>query len=685
MSNKINNNEFKYDVSITMIVKNEERFLERCLQSLQRFRDELSCELIIVDTGSTDGTIEIAEKYADKLIHFEWTGHFAQARNESIKAAEGRWFFIVDGDEVFDDTIQEFIDFMKLPPKQRDAYDNVKLIVRSLTVSEKNKDVYADLVQARLHNITKGKRYYSAAVHAALMLDHSNAFITKTILTHYGYLPEISAKKLPIRRQMMIDSLEKEPNDVRMIYHIIVAFSNDYDKKIEYAKMAINLCKTVKGINRSYEAPTYAALLKVYQIQKNHIEYLEILEDFLKLEISVHTEPYVEILYRTAFVYSEMKDYERAIEYFNKFKSAYEAHQKSGSTIYADMTTYDFNNEKTFFASQIGIIDLQMKDEKEEEAIKTLENATFYNVKIDEDEKYTYIDEYISLCIKLKQFNLLDNVYKLIEDDEEIYVDVKYKTLLIAALISGEDKLKLMEKCLLNTLSEYTRSAFVYLKTRIIMKDLTHKILTSNVEVTDIRMAKFYLTMAELYIINQTNEIKTKQNLKEQKVIGMSIVMDDKEFSEQEEIEKLGDIFEFVIINLKSFMKLKYRPEMLNINNVEILSPLEGLALIMEDAILEKRTNTVKYLQKLKESIKYMPTLADTIKIITQPIQEEIEQIEEDKDEFEQLAQTVKETINTFIKLNNKEQSLAVLEQYKKVNPNDEEIPKLAKLIEEMN
>ena len=59
-------------LSIGMIVKNEERCLEKCLKALEPLRQAIPCELVIADTGSTDKTKEIASKYADILFDFIW-------------------------------------------------------------------------------------------------------------------------------------------------------------------------------------------------------------------------------------------------------------------------------------------------------------------------------------------------------------------------------------------------------------------------------------------------------------------------------------------------------------------------------------------------------------------------------------------------------------------------------------
>lgn len=86
-------------VSLCMIVKNEERILDRCLSCLADLVDEI----IIVDTGSTDRTKEIAEKYTDKIYDFEWINDFAAARNFAFSKATGDYIYSADADEVLDE------------------------------------------------------------------------------------------------------------------------------------------------------------------------------------------------------------------------------------------------------------------------------------------------------------------------------------------------------------------------------------------------------------------------------------------------------------------------------------------------------------------------------------------------------------------------------------------------------
>lgn len=83
-------------ISLCMIVKNEEEVLENCLESIVGIVDEI----IIVDTGSTDGTIDIAKKYTDSLYHFEWIDDFSAARNYAFSLATKEYILWLDADDV---------------------------------------------------------------------------------------------------------------------------------------------------------------------------------------------------------------------------------------------------------------------------------------------------------------------------------------------------------------------------------------------------------------------------------------------------------------------------------------------------------------------------------------------------------------------------------------------------------
>ena len=82
-------------LSAAMIVRDEERFIEECLLSIKEVVDEV----VIVDTGSTDKTREIAVKHGAKVYDLPWTGNFAAARNRALEHSSGEWILYIDADE----------------------------------------------------------------------------------------------------------------------------------------------------------------------------------------------------------------------------------------------------------------------------------------------------------------------------------------------------------------------------------------------------------------------------------------------------------------------------------------------------------------------------------------------------------------------------------------------------------
>lgn len=85
-------------LSLAMIVKNEEAVLGHCLESVRGLVDEI----VIVDTGSSDATVEIAEAHGARVFPFEWVNDFALARNHALDRCTGDWLLVLDADEAID-------------------------------------------------------------------------------------------------------------------------------------------------------------------------------------------------------------------------------------------------------------------------------------------------------------------------------------------------------------------------------------------------------------------------------------------------------------------------------------------------------------------------------------------------------------------------------------------------------
>ncbi|MDD2889882.1 MAG: glycosyltransferase family 2 protein, partial [bacterium] len=107
----------KQSISLCMIVKDEEKNLPRCLDSFKDLVDEI----IVVDTGSTDKTVEIAKSYGAKVYYFKWCDDFSAARNESLKYVTKEWILIIDADEYIDEENRKKIGTLLQNPEY-DAY-----------------------------------------------------------------------------------------------------------------------------------------------------------------------------------------------------------------------------------------------------------------------------------------------------------------------------------------------------------------------------------------------------------------------------------------------------------------------------------------------------------------------------------------------------------------------------------
>jgi len=110
-------------LSISLLTSNRADTIRRCLDSLAPIREQLSCELILVDTSTDPAVREILQEYTDRIIPFTWCNDFSRARNAGLSAARGEWFLYLDDDEWFVET-EELIDFFQSGEYQRYGYAN---------------------------------------------------------------------------------------------------------------------------------------------------------------------------------------------------------------------------------------------------------------------------------------------------------------------------------------------------------------------------------------------------------------------------------------------------------------------------------------------------------------------------------------------------------------------------------
>ena len=170
-------------LSLCMIVKNEEHNLERCLASVQGVVDEI----ILVDTGSTDRSVEIAKAHGAKVFHHVWQNDFAQGRNVSLEQASGDWILILDADEELELATRPLIK----PLLNTTDADAVSVCVRNFMPPNSITE-YNDVMQVRLWRNRPAYRF-NQSVHNQIkpsILRASGKIIQSDTLIwlHYGYM-----------------------------------------------------------------------------------------------------------------------------------------------------------------------------------------------------------------------------------------------------------------------------------------------------------------------------------------------------------------------------------------------------------------------------------------------------------------------------------------------------------------
>jgi len=262
-------------LSIGMIFKNEIRCLERCMESLQPLRDAVPCELVMADTGSDDGSREIAEKYADVLFDFPWIDDFAAARNAVMDRCSGRWYFSIDCDEWLDKDISNFLGFLTGPGGKN--HKSAGITIRNYT--DKDLTRYGDMMGLRMVRMDTGVRY-DGAVHEALNFGAEQiVFNLKVILHHDGYVVEggPGGKAKHDRNMSLLEKqMEEKPQDLRILMECIESSRDDAERQ-RYIE------KAVAGVKEEWMGwKTFGPPILRYDVLFAHLKDLPGLEERAK-------------------------------------------------------------------------------------------------------------------------------------------------------------------------------------------------------------------------------------------------------------------------------------------------------------------------------------------------------------------------------------------------------------------
>lgn len=236
-------------ISACVIVKNEEKNIGQWLNNMRQIADEI----VVVDTGSTDNTLDILENAGITPYHFTWCNDFAAAKNYAIQQATGDWIVFLDADEYFDaSSVQQF----RTEMIRYHANKKIGAIMCQLVnIDIDNRDKIIDTaIQVRIFRNTKDI-YYKNTVHEQLVTKLGKYIMQKCFnlqIIHTGYSTSILRKKAE-RDLLILQQREKEAKTQQEREQLCVFFMDAYnclknfDKVLEYAQKAIKFNTRILG------------------------------------------------------------------------------------------------------------------------------------------------------------------------------------------------------------------------------------------------------------------------------------------------------------------------------------------------------------------------------------------------------------------------------------------------------
>lgn len=224
-------------LSISLLVSNRIDTIRKCMESLRPLMEAVRSELIAVDTGGTDGSVEVVREYTDNIVEFQWCDDFAAARNAGLQLASGEWFLFLDDDEWFEDT-REIEEFFLTGEYQN--YASAQYLVRNYAVGGS----YADAYVSRLCRLND-KVHFTGCIHEYLKIEKGPVKYFNSYVHHYGYYyqtEEDRQRHFERNATLLKKELKKDPTDIRLLCQLAQEYETikDFDNEEAVCRLALN-------------------------------------------------------------------------------------------------------------------------------------------------------------------------------------------------------------------------------------------------------------------------------------------------------------------------------------------------------------------------------------------------------------------------------------------------------------
>ncbi|MBC7218156.1 MAG: tetratricopeptide repeat protein [Candidatus Caldatribacterium sp.] len=294
-------------LSLCMIARNEEKNLPRVLSSVQGLVDEI----VLVDTGSSDRTPEIARSFGARVYHFAWCDDFAAARNEALKYARGEWILVLDADDEMD---RGDLARLRALLSVTDA-TGLMLPIRSPLDPEGRNVMTNYLVRVfrKDPRIRFRRRIHETVEGVIVSLGGIIHRLTTISILHHGYKDagRVTEKVNERNFRILLEALRENPKDPDILAYLGKAYLFRGEKKIARALFE-KMLKISQG--KGFLAlSTHLDLAFMEEDVEKALEYLKKVEDI---------DPYLpDLWYVYGKVYQKGEKWQEALEAFEKVTS----------------------------------------------------------------------------------------------------------------------------------------------------------------------------------------------------------------------------------------------------------------------------------------------------------------------------------------------------------------------------
>lgn len=695
-------------LTIALIVKNEEKTLDQCLSSLKPLLDAVPSELIITDTGSTDGTVEIAKKYTDHIINFEWCNDFSAARNTGLNAARGEWFLFLDGDEWFDD-ITGIVDFFR--SGECDRYGSAAYVQRNYMDFEGKR--YNDYRVCRIFRMYQGI-HFNNKIHE----DITRAEPTKIIdsfVHHYGYVyhdAEEREKKYNRNLDILLEEVKNDPDSLKMRVQLIGQYMDlkNYAKAAEECKEALNLEKEQKDL--MLKLSIMQSLLKANFLQHDYQTVMDDLEDFLA------SEKYRGIFHLDYYRMAQLsalaiKNYQKALDYGHAYLQLcgkLEKHSNQEERLYFSFE-YTGSQVKQDVLLTMGWSYLALG--KPDEAVQIAESvqaaqiqpfsslAKLYFALAEQKNDWSLVGILFQRLLNFNQPNLKmafidfvesylqknpDEMAKLSDSLSQLENNDDYVFLnqLRSAELTGDRKAAVasLEWFAQNPKERsyyYSDVLYFAMCEKINIMPLLRQTDTDDLPSISVNMQRQHSDFAD--VVSGYFDSYSFENVKglywSVCLLECAVLTKDAEKNSEQYLK----LFESYTSNLARYVHSVYKAEMFTASNLAALPRVCRFGYYAGEALNARdKADMVGYIAGLRAALKEYPIMERPISLIAEHFEKEQKALDAKAREFASLARQVKEKITSLIEQGDMEQAGRLTAQISKLMPEDDDVLRFQKL-----